>query len=308
MRTNGRGGRLAPESVLMELYQLRTFLAIADEANLTRAAERVHTSAPAVSAQLKALEEELGVRLFERTPRGMVLTPAGERVAAEARRTLEAAQQLRAAASELRDAVSGTVRMATVSDPVGLKLGDAFVRLAERHPRLSVHLQQSVSQAALDAVRRGELDCAYVLSTMEADDGLEVQRLAPVRIVPLLPMRWAIDALPADNADLAQRPWVGLAPQCGLRSHFDAFFREAGTEPRVSARADSEAAIRGLVASGLGAGLVREDQARDAERLGEARIWNGWHSAAWICWVAAAPQRQSPAVRAVRDAVLDAWR
>ena len=63
----------------MELYQLRTFLAIADEANLTRAAERVHTSAPAVSAQLKALEEELGVRLFERTPKGMVLTPAGER-------------------------------------------------------------------------------------------------------------------------------------------------------------------------------------------------------------------------------------
>jgi DNA-binding transcriptional LysR family regulator len=173
---------------------------------------------------------------------------------------------------------------------------------------LSVHLQQSLSQAAMEGVRRGELDCAYVLSTLAGDDALDVQRLAPVRIVPLLPSRWQDEGLPAGNVDLAHKPWVGLAPNCGLRSHFEAFFREAGVEPRVSARADSEAAIRGLVASGLGAGLVREDQARDAERLGEGRIWNGWQSTAWICWVAAAPQRQSPAVRALRDVVLETWR
>lgn len=291
----------------MELYQLRTFLSIAEEANLTRAAERVHTSAPAASAQLKALEEELGVRLFERTSRGMVLTPAGERVAAEARRTLDAVQHLRAAAAEVRDSVTGTVRMGTVSDPGGLKLGDAFVQLAERHPRLSVHLQQSLSQAALEGVRRGELDCAYVLSTLSGDDTIEVQRLAPVRVVPLLPARWELEGAPADNAELARRPWVGLAPNCGLRSHFEAFFREAGAEPRLSAQADSEGAIRGLVAGGLGAGMVREDQARDAERLGEGRVWNGWHSTAWICWVAAAANRQTPAVRAVREVVLELW-
>lgn len=292
----------------MELYQLRTFLAIADESNLTRAAERVHTSAPAVSAQLKALEEELGVRLFERTPKGMALTPAGERVAAEARRTLEAAQTLRAAAAELRDAVAGTVRMGTVSDPVGLRLGDAFVRLAQQHPNLAIHLQQSLSLAAIEEVRRGALDCAYVLTSMPGDESLDVQRLAPVRIVALMPARWGIDGLPAGNEDLARRGWVGTAPNCGLRGHLDGFFRDAGVEPRFAARADSEAAIRGLVASGLGAGLVREDQARDAERLGEGVVWNGWQSTSWICWVAAAAPRQSPAVRAVRDVVLGLWR
>lgn len=291
----------------MELYQLRTFLAIAGESNLTRAAERVHTSAPAVSAQLKALEEELGVRLFERTPKGMVLTPAGERVAAEARRTLGAAQDLRAAAAEWRDALAGTVRMGTVSDPVALRLGEAFVRVAERHPRLSVHLQQSLSQAAIEHVRRGELDCAYVLSNEGGDESLQIHRLAPVRIVALLPQAWAADALPVDNAGLARRPWVGLAPHCGLRSHFEAFFREAGVEPRVLAHADSEAAIRGLVASGLGVGIVREDQARDAQRLGEGHVWNGWHSTAWICWVAPPRDRQSPAVRAVQDVVFEVW-
>ena len=69
-----------PTMQAMELYQLKTFVAIAREGSLTRAAERVFTSPPAVSAQLKALEDELGVKLFERTPRGMVPTEAGTRL------------------------------------------------------------------------------------------------------------------------------------------------------------------------------------------------------------------------------------
>jgi DNA-binding transcriptional LysR family regulator len=75
----------------VEIYQLKTFVAVAAEGNLTRAAERVFTSPPVVSAQLKALEDELGVRLFDRTPRGMVLTTAGQRLLAEAHRTIAAA-------------------------------------------------------------------------------------------------------------------------------------------------------------------------------------------------------------------------
>jgi DNA-binding transcriptional LysR family regulator len=292
----------------MELYQLRTFLAVADEANLTRAAERVHTSAPAVSAQVKALEEELGVRLFDRTSRGMALTAAGERVAAEARRTLAAAQGLRATAAELRGAAVGTVRMGALSDPVGLRLGDAFVKLAERHPGLTIHLQQTLSNAAIEQVRRGALDCAYVMGSLVSDDELEVHRLALLDVVPLLPARWAQAGLPADNAELARRPWVGTAPHCGLRASLELFFREAGAEPRLAAVADTEGAVRGMVASGLGAGLVREDQARDAQRLGEAVVWNQWKATTWLCWVAPPAARQSLAVRTVRDIVLEVWR
>jgi len=292
----------------MELYQLRTFLAVAEEANLTRAAERVHTSAPAVSAQIKALEEELGVRLFDRTPKGMALTAAGERVAAEARRTLAAAQGLRTTAAELRGAAIGTVRMGALSDPVGLRLGDVFVKLAERHPGISIHLQQALSNAGIEAVRRGALDCAYVMSSADAGEDLEVHRLAPIEVVALLPARWAQSGLPASNAELARRPWVGTAPECGLRSQLELFFREAGAEPAIAAMADTEAAIRGMVASGLGAGLVRGDQAREAERLGEAVAWNGWKSSSWLCWIAPPPARQGVAVRAVREIVLEAWK
>jgi len=114
----------------MELYQLKTFVAIAHEGSLTRAAERVFTSAPAVSAQLKALEDELGVKLFERTPRGMTLTDAGRRMLDEAERTLASATRMRSAAEQIRGAVQGMVRFGTVVDPVALRLGDVLVKLA----------------------------------------------------------------------------------------------------------------------------------------------------------------------------------
>ena len=76
----------------MELYQLRSFAAVAELAHLTRAAEKLHISQPAVSAQIKALEDELGVILFERTPQGMLLTAAGRKLLPEAEKVVAAAQ------------------------------------------------------------------------------------------------------------------------------------------------------------------------------------------------------------------------
>jgi DNA-binding transcriptional LysR family regulator len=291
----------------MELYQLRTFLAVVAEGNLTRAADRVHTSAPAVSAQIRSLEDELGVLLFERTSRGMALTAAGERVATDARRTLDAAQGLRATAEQLRGSVAGIVRMGTMSDPVGLRLGDVFVKLAERHPRVALHLQQTLSVQAMEDVRRGQLDCAYVLSSAEPSEDLELRRLAPVNVVPVLPARWATAGLPGTNAELARRAWVGTAPACGLRGPLEQFFQEAGVDLQPGATADSEAAIRGMVASGLGAGVLREDQAREAERAGEVMVWNQWSSLTWLCWVGPAGPGGA-AAQAVRDTVAEVWR
>src|SRR5687768_6022630 len=91
----------------MELYQLRTFLTVAEEGNLTRAAEKLFTSQPAVSAQVKALEDELGMRLFERKSKGMQLTQAGKALCEQARRVVNAARDFKHSADGLRGAVSG---------------------------------------------------------------------------------------------------------------------------------------------------------------------------------------------------------
>lgn len=290
----------------MEIYQLKTFIAVATEGNLTRASERVFTSPPAVSAQVKALEDELGVRLFDRTTRGMSLTAAGLRLLAEAQRTIAAAHALQSTAAQIRGQARGTVRMGTVSDPVSLRLGEVFVRLAERHPEVALQLHQGVSLRTVQAVRRGDLDCAYVLNEHERLDGLEVRRLQPVDIVVVLPPQRAA-SVTAALEEIAQEPWVTTPPDCGLRLQLETFFRRAGRELPNGPMADTEGAVRGMVASGLGAGLMRRDQADDAERLGQGVVWPGWQGRTWLCWVGPDPAPDVAAVAAVRDVVLEAW-
>ncbi len=291
----------------MELYQLRTFVTVAREANLTRAAERLFTSLPAVSAQVKALEEEFGVRLFNRTSRGMALTEAGERLRAEAERALEAAERVKAAAASARGEVSGTVRMGTVTDPLSLRLGEVLVRLAERHPGVAMHLSQAVSGAVLDLVRRGELDCGYLL-TEETPADLALERLSPVALVVALPARLAPRAAALGLEEVAAMPWICMPPRCSTRSHLERLFREAGREPRFALAADTESSVRSLVASGMGAGILRRDQAEAAERAGEAAVWPAWQGDTWLCWASRPLEPPGGAVATVREAVLEAWR
>jgi len=292
----------------MEIYQLKTFVAVATEGNLTRAAERVFTSPPAVSAQLKALEDEFGVKLFERSARGMALTPAGERLLDEARRTLSAAQAMQAAAAQIRGEARGQVRMGTVSDAVALRLGEVFVHLAERHPQVQLQLQQLVSLRAIAAVRRGELDCACVLHEQPQIDGLELRRLQACEIVPVVPRRLLLGGgLPPDLGGLAALPWVTSPPDCGLRIHQEKLFAQAGAALEVGLMADTEIAVRSMVAGGMGAGMMRRDQAELMEQSGQARIWPGWAAPTWFCWISSPAALAQPAVVAVRDAVAQTW-
>jgi DNA-binding transcriptional LysR family regulator len=290
----------------MELYQLRTFVAIAQEGSLTRAAERVFTSAPAVSAQLKALEDELGVKLFERTPRGMTLTPAGRSLLDEAERTLASALRIRSAAEQIRGVAAGVVRFGTVADPVAMRLGDVLVKLAERHPQLTLQLRQGLSYQTLESLMRGELDCAYALNDRERIEGFEVTRLGPVDLAVALPVALAEAHPELTLQQVADLPWVGTPRACVLRAHLDRLFASAGRAFQEGQTADGEGALRSMVASGMGAGILRLDQARQAERNGELRVWNGWRAHTWLCWVA--PEgRRTDAVDAVRRAVMEAW-
>ena len=291
----------------MELYQLKTFVAVAQERSLTRAAERVFTSPPAVSAQIKALEDELGVKLFDRTPRGMALTEEGNRLLAEAERTLASASRIRSTAAQLRGAAQGVVRFGTVSDPIALRLGDALVKLAERHPQVTLQLHQGLSADTLAALQRGELDCAYVMTDLEEVAGVEIQRLGVADLVVALPPAVA-EANPNPSLEeLVAMPWVGTPTTCVLRRHLEALFASAGREYQEGALANTEGTVRSMVASGMGAGIVRLDQGLQAERHGELKIWKGWRGHTWICWASPPEARTSPAVAAVRSAVQEAW-
>jgi len=116
----------------MELYQLRTFAAVAEEGHLTRAAERLHVSQPAVSGQIKALEQELGLRLFDRSASGMLLTVAGRELLGHAQRVLTAAEELKQSARRLTGEIAGVLRLGTVSNPAAIRLGDLLSAAVRR--------------------------------------------------------------------------------------------------------------------------------------------------------------------------------
>ena len=138
----------------MELYQLRTFAAVADEGHLTRASERLHLSQPAVSGHVKALEGELGVRLFERASTGMQLTAAGAELLERARLVLSAADDVKRAAKQMQGDVAGLLRVGTVADPESNRLGELLALARDTHPRLKLELHHAMSGAALAGVQR----------------------------------------------------------------------------------------------------------------------------------------------------------
>ncbi|MFF8601428.1 LysR family transcriptional regulator [Streptomyces sp. NPDC015232] len=216
----------------MELRQLRYFVAVAEEGGFGRAAERLSIVQSAVSQQVRRLEREWGVTLFDRTTRRVRLSGAGERLLPEAYAVLAAADRARQVAADVAGGRDGVLRLGTVQGP-GDRIYRVVGELAVRFPKLRVRLRRLPVAERLAAVRAGELDAALVRAASSAR-GLE---LLEVWRDPLYV------ALPGDDP-AAGLPVLGLGALSGLplrlapREHNAPFhdlvrraLREAGAEP-----------------------------------------------------------------------------
>ncbi|WP_116947780.1 LysR family transcriptional regulator [Jiangella endophytica] len=214
----------------MELRQLAYFVAIADEGGFARAAEVLHVGQPAVSQQLRRLERELGVVLFDRTTRRVRLTAEGDRLLPEARAVLAAADRTRRLAADLAGA--GSLRLGTSPAP-GRRLPTLLAALAAREPRLRVRLSTVKLADRLASVRSGVLDAALVRDVDDAP-GLELLALWDDPVLAALPSGHPLTTgdtvrlrdlggLPVRLADPRANP-----PFHGLMT---AAFRAAGVDP-----------------------------------------------------------------------------
>ncbi|SNS26685.1 LysR family transcriptional regulator [Actinomadura mexicana] len=216
----------------MELRQLEYFVAVAEEGGFGRAAERLSIVQSAVSQQVRRLERELGVPLFDRSTRRVRLSGAGERLLPEARAVLAAMRRTRDVAADVRAGRDGVLRLGTVHGP-GDRMYRVLGELAAAAPRLQVRPRRLPMPDRLSAVRSGELDAALIRALTGAP-GLE---LLPVWTDPLYV------ALPAGHplarraelglADLADLP-LRLAPREGNPPFHDLIIdacRTAGTSP-----------------------------------------------------------------------------
>jgi DNA-binding transcriptional LysR family regulator len=291
----------------MELYQLRTFATVADESHLTRASERLHLSQPAVSGHIKALETQLGVRLFERASSGMVLTDAGRELLTHAQRVLAAAEEVKQAALRLNGDVSGSLRVGTVADPESNRLGDLLSNAVARHPRLKIELHQMMTGAALADVLSGELDASFYFGDLPADDIFTLPLRSFVYVVTA-PAAWSDRVVDADWNALTALPWVRTPDASSHTQLVTRLF--AGRQlaaPTASIQADDESVLTNLIVSGLGLALVREDLAQQLAAAGEVVIRPDTRIETTLWFVCQAKRKDEPLLAALLDVVRETW-
>ena len=290
----------------MDLTQLRTFVAVAQEGHLTRAAERLHISQPAASAHVRALEAWFDVRLFERTNRGLELTAAGRALAEGAARVLDTSVALETLARELRGGVGGRLDLGVNADPALTRLGPLVSWLRERHPRLELNVQMRSSLATRQGVRAGELDAGFLLSAA-FDKGLTGLELATLHYRIAAPAAWADRVRDADWKALAALPWIVTAPGTSNHEMRDDLFRPQRLAVNATVEANNDLLLRTLIADGVGVGLVRADHAEQGERDGVYALSPLGRGETKLLFVHPDSRANDPVMRAVIEGVRQSW-
>lgn len=249
----------------MELRQLEYFVAVAEEANFTRAAARVHISQSGVSAQIKQLERELGTTLIDRSGRTATLTPAGRAALDHARGALRAARGLRAAVDEVAGLVRGELTVGMVRACTVAPFFDALGSFRRAHPAVTLALEEDDSDDLLAAVRAGTLDAALVAVAQACPEDLGSLEIVREGLVALVAPGHPLAARPAAEgvtlARLAAEPLVCLPRRTGIRAAFDLACAARGVTARVALQAGAPTTVADLARRGLGVAILSETTA-----------------------------------------------
>jgi LysR family transcriptional activator of glutamate synthase operon len=242
----------------MELRQLRYLVALAEELNFTRAAANEHVAQPALSQQIRRLEDEVGLALVERTTRHVTLTAAGELLVVRARRVLA---ELEAAGTELealRGIDTGHVTIGAMHTMGPVDLSVALALFHERHPNVGLTVREQSSEEMAEMLRVDELDLAFLSVTERVEaHGLGLHQLVSEALVVLLPPNHPLGGRgEVRMADLADERFISFRAGARLRELLFAAGRQAGFEPRVTLESNESQRIRRLVARGLGVAIL----------------------------------------------------
>lgn len=242
---------------------LNTFVAVARDGSVSRAAERLHRSQPAVSLALKRLADDTGLALFTRTARGLALTADGAALLAHAERALEAAGDFTQAVQRLKGTVRGRLRIGTILDPQFTRLGAFLREFVETAPQVETELRHGISGDVLAQLLRGEGDVCYTLNPPGAParagtPALQLRTLARFDYRVVAPAGWEAQVRGRDWRALAALPWLRTPPESVHHRLLAEVFGPLGVEPPRAALVDQEASMLDLLKSGVGLSLVRD--------------------------------------------------
>lgn len=246
----------------MDLRQLRHVVAVADTLHFGRAAERLNMTQPPLSQSILAIENELGVRLFERTKRRVVLTEIGSQWVVHARKVLEAAGDLPAIARRLSNGEAGRLRLSFVST-TGYSIFPALISgYRKAYPAVDLGLTEATSDVQVEALAEGRIDAGIVIASSRAamPPGVNYRPLLSEPLIAAVPETWLDDRRLEDAppASVLAQPLIIFPRRSapGLHDAVLGIYRHEAVAPNIIQEAIQMQTIIGLVASGMGMSIV----------------------------------------------------
>jgi LysR family transcriptional regulator, transcription activator of glutamate synthase operon len=256
----------------MELRQLRYLVALADEQHFTRAAAREHIAQPALSQQIRRLEQEVGLALVERTTRRVTVTEAGRALVARARRILAEVDAATAEMQAFTGARTGHVMVGTMHTMGPVDVSLALAVFHQRHPGVELTVREQSSEELAEMLRDDVLDLAFLSVTERMEShGLGLHQLVSEELVVVLPHDHRLAGRRAVRmAELAEEQFISYRDGARLRELLIFAGRTAGFEPHVQLESNESERIRRLVARHMGVAILPRS---DAQRPGSEVVF-----------------------------------
>jgi DNA-binding transcriptional LysR family regulator len=247
----------------MDLRQLRYLVALAEERHFTRAAAREHIAQPALSQQIRRLEDEVGVALVERTTRSVSITDAGNLLVARARRVIAEVDAADAELLALRGMERGRVTVGTMHTMGPIDISLVLATFHQRHPAIELTVREESSEELAEMLRYDELDLAFLSVTERVErHGLGLHQLVAEELVVVLPTDHRLARrrrLPM--SELRDEEFISYRPGARLRELLLTAGHQAGFEPRIKLESNESERIRRLVARGMGVAILPRSDA-----------------------------------------------
>ena len=292
----------------MEIYQIRAFVTVARLGNLTKAAGALSLTQPAVTAQIKALEQSLGVALFERAGGRLTLAKAGEALLPTAEALLTLGAQFKAEAQQLQGSLHGAVDLGVPSEqPDFLRLGELASAVLEHLPLVELKTITLPTTALHDQVSSGRLHGALTIAA-NPPRATHWMPLRSVRYRIALPSALANELKRGGWREVSQLPWLDGPAGCHTHLLLRDMFERHGMTPRVVMQHDDQANLDALVRAGAGCALLREETALAGAASGDFLVWGQAHADATLGFMTPHERASEPVLVALISLMQKIWK